>query len=71
MRPSIIFIDEIDSIIGGRNLTSADSKTVSVSERVLSALLNEMDGVQDSQGVLTIVSHVFVLIDRGQPIDLI
>ena len=40
--PSIVFIDEIDSIIGKR---SESSKQRGVQERLLSTLLNEMDGI--------------------------
>ncbi|XP_013407658.1 spermatogenesis-associated protein 5-like protein 1 [Lingula anatina] len=40
--PSILFLDEIDSIIGKRSESSTNR---SVQERVLSVLLNEMDGV--------------------------
>lgn len=40
--PAIVFLDEIDSILGSRSL----SKTgCNVQERVLSVLLNELDGV--------------------------
>ncbi|XP_071167202.1 LOW QUALITY PROTEIN: ATPase family gene 2 protein homolog B-like [Mytilus edulis] len=40
--PSIIFLDEIDSIVGKRSETSSNR---GVQERVLSSLLNEMDGI--------------------------
>ncbi|XP_069117804.1 ATPase family gene 2 protein homolog B-like [Argopecten irradians] len=40
--PSILFLDEIDSIIGKR---SDSSNQRSVHERVLSTLLNELDGI--------------------------
>ncbi|NXM77114.1 SPA5L protein, partial [Serilophus lunatus] len=40
--PAIIFLDEIDSILGSRSLSRAGH---GVSERVLSVLLNELDGV--------------------------
>lgn len=40
--PAIVFLDEIDSILGSRSI----SKTgCSVQERVLSVLLNELDGI--------------------------
>lgn len=39
--PSILFLDEIDSIIGKRS----DTSNHGVQGRVLSMLLNEMDGV--------------------------
>nr|XP_031361658.1 spermatogenesis-associated protein 5-like protein 1 [Lonchura striata domestica] len=40
--PAIIFLDEIDSILGSRSLCRTGH---GVSERVLSVLLNELDGV--------------------------
>nr|XP_045013662.1 spermatogenesis-associated protein 5-like protein 1 [Jaculus jaculus] len=45
--PAIVFLDEIDSILGSRSVSSAGCD---VQERVLSVLLNELDGV----GVKTI-----------------
>ncbi|XP_060709038.1 spermatogenesis-associated protein 5-like protein 1 isoform X2 [Hemiscyllium ocellatum] len=41
--PSILFLDEIDSIFGSRSFDGANGR--SVKERVLSVLLNEMDGI--------------------------
>ena len=41
--PSILFIDEIDSIVGSRS--AVGGKQAGVQERVLSTLLNQMDGV--------------------------
>ncbi|KAL8558315.1 hypothetical protein ACOMHN_059562 [Nucella lapillus] len=41
LAPSILFLDELDSMVGSRSRSSGSG----VSERVLSALLNEMDGV--------------------------
>lgn len=45
--PSVIFFDEIDSIVGKRSseFGVGASSGDSVQERVLSALLNEMDGI--------------------------
>ena len=39
--PSILFLDEIDSVVGKRS----DSGHRGVQERLLSTLLNEMDGI--------------------------
>ena len=39
--PSILFLDEIDSVVGKRS----ESSHRGVQERVLSTLLNEMDGI--------------------------
>jgi len=45
--PAILFIDEIDSVIGSRAVDSGSKGTGSeaVQQRVLSTLLNEMDGI--------------------------
>uniref|UniRef100_H9GMM7 AAA+ ATPase domain-containing protein n=1 Tax=Anolis carolinensis TaxID=28377 RepID=H9GMM7_ANOCA len=40
--PAIVFLDEIDAILGSRSVGKTDH---GVQERVLSVLLNEMDGV--------------------------
>ena len=40
--PSILFIDEIESLVGKR---SSGTKQKGTQERVLSTLLNEMDGI--------------------------
>ncbi|KAJ3280991.1 hypothetical protein HK104_000276 [Borealophlyctis nickersoniae] len=52
--PSILFIDEVDAIVGKRALGSNTSKGDSVQERVLSALLNEMDGIESAKGVVVV-----------------
>jgi len=45
--PTILFIDEIDSVIGSRAADSGLHGTggEAVQQRVLSTLLNEMDGI--------------------------
>eukprot|EP00917_Polyrhabdina_sp_WS-2016_P002446 GHVP01005221.1.p1 GENE.GHVP01005221.1~~GHVP01005221.1.p1 ORF type:complete len:467 (-),score=104.23 GHVP01005221.1:569-1969(-) len=48
--PSIIFIDEIDSIVGKRE----GEKENGVQERILSTLLNEMDGIENLNNVIVI-----------------
>ena len=53
--PSIIFLDEIDSLVGSRGqIASASSSQTSdsVSSRILSTLLTEMDGLELATGVL-------------------
>ncbi|XP_069882739.1 ATPase family gene 2 protein homolog B isoform X2 [Dipodomys merriami] len=40
--PAIVFLDEIDSILGSRSVSNSECD---VQERVLSVLLNELDGV--------------------------
>lgn len=52
--PSIIFFDEIDAVAVKRG-NSGDGGSVSVSDRVLSQLLAEMDGIQSLVNV-TIVA---------------
>ncbi|KAJ1645250.1 hypothetical protein LPJ64_003150 [Coemansia asiatica] len=50
--PAVLFFDEIESMVGRR---TAESTGDSVQERVLSTMLNEMDGVDGMQdGVLVI-----------------
>ena len=49
--PSIIFVDEIDTIVGKRaNEGGGEGFTDVVQERILSTFLNEMDGVEDLPG---------------------
>ncbi|KAH8557012.1 P-loop containing nucleoside triphosphate hydrolase protein [Umbelopsis sp. PMI_123] len=52
--PSVIFLDEIEAIVGKRNLGTGGSGSDAVQERVLSTLLNEMDGVELASSVLVI-----------------
>lgn len=67
--PSIIFFDEIDTIVGKRNFSaggSGDGGGDSVQERVLSTMLNEMDGVENAVGVLIVAATNRVdLIDKA------
>ncbi|CAG8756403.1 15719_t:CDS:2, partial [Acaulospora morrowiae] len=51
--PCIIFFDEIDSIASRRDWNDEEGN-VGVGERVLSTLLNEMDGIQELNDVLVI-----------------
>lgn len=51
--PCIVFIDEMDAIGTKRGFDTGDSSG-GVNERVLSTLLNEMDGVEGRQGVVVI-----------------
>ncbi|OIR58850.1 MAG: uncharacterized protein A8A55_0357 [Amphiamblys sp. WSBS2006] len=50
--PSIVFLDEIDSIVGKRG-AKEDS---GVRERILATLLNEMDGVVELQDVVVLAA---------------
>ncbi|KAJ3319614.1 hypothetical protein HDV06_006176 [Boothiomyces sp. JEL0866] len=51
--PSIIFLDEIDALVGKRGFASGKSGD-SVQERILSTLLNEMDGIELAKDVLVV-----------------
>ncbi|KAJ2613977.1 hypothetical protein H4S08_001941 [Coemansia sp. RSA 1365] len=51
--PAVIFFDEIEAMVGKRALGGA-ANADSVQERILSTLLNEMDGVESSDGVLVV-----------------
>lgn len=48
--PSVIFIDEIDAMVGKRG------KVTGVSERVLSTFLNEMDGITSLTDVIVVAA---------------
>ncbi|KAI9099483.1 P-loop containing nucleoside triphosphate hydrolase protein [Phlyctochytrium arcticum] len=53
--PSVVFFDEVDAIVGKRGLGSGGSgKGDTVQERLLSTLLNEMDGVESADNVLVV-----------------
>lgn len=51
-KPTIIFFDEIDGLAVGRSSGSEGSS--SVNDRVLSVLLNEMDGIRGLDGVVVV-----------------
>ncbi|KAF9102953.1 hypothetical protein BGX27_010801 [Mortierella sp. AM989] len=67
--PSIVFFDEIDTIVGKRNFSAGgggEGGGDSVQERVLSTMLNEMDGVENAAGVLIVAATNRVdLIDKA------
>jgi len=50
VRPCIIFFDEIETIVGKRSLSSGEGDS-GVGLRVLSTLLNELDGIEQSLGI--------------------
>jgi transitional endoplasmic reticulum ATPase len=52
--PSVIFLDEVEALVGSRS--SQESTGGGVSERVLSTLLNEMDGVESAGQVLVVAA---------------
>src|SRR3989442_13974314 len=49
--PSIVFFDELDSVVPRRGMGFGDS---GVSERVISQLLTEMDGIESLENVVVI-----------------
>ncbi|MFC3958464.1 CDC48 family AAA ATPase [Halovivax cerinus] len=51
--PTVIFFDEIDSIAGERGRTTGDS---GVSERMVSQLLTELDGLEELEDVVVIAT---------------
>lgn len=51
--PSVIFLDEVDALVGSR---SQEMSGNGVSERVLSTVLNEMDGVESAGQVLVVAA---------------
>ena len=53
-RPCIIFLDEIDALVGKRSLSGAADSQTAMEKRILSTLLNEMDGIQLATGVLVV-----------------
>eukprot|EP00501_MAST-03F_sp_TOSAG23-6_P001797 GSMAST32.ASY1.ANO1.1875.1 assembled CDS len=54
--PCILFFDEIDSLAMGRDLSGGGDKASGVAERMLATLLNEMDGVESSNGVVVLAA---------------
>ena len=51
--PAIIFFDELDAVATSRDVGGGGSGG-SVEARVLSTLLNEMDGIESADGLLVI-----------------
>lgn len=52
--PCVLFIDEIDAMVHNRDNASEDSGSSGIEGRIVSTLLNEMDGVLPTTGVLVI-----------------
>ncbi|KAI9599053.1 P-loop containing nucleoside triphosphate hydrolase protein [Syncephalis fuscata] len=50
--PAVIFLDEVDALVGKRDLGGGSSDAVR--DRLLAALLNEMDGVETADAVLVV-----------------
>jgi transitional endoplasmic reticulum ATPase len=51
--PTILFFDEIDSLVPKRGETSTDAH---VTERVISQFLTEMDGIEELKGVIVLAA---------------
>ena len=51
--PTILFLDEIDSLVPKRGSSSTDSH---VTERVISQFLTEMDGIEELKGVMVLAA---------------
>ena len=51
--PTILFFDEIDSVVPRRGSSSTDAH---VTERVISQFLTEMDGIEELKGVLVLAA---------------
>ena len=51
--PTILFFDEIDSIVPSRGSSSTDAH---VTERVISQFLTEMDGIEELKGVIVLAA---------------
>lgn len=60
--PAIIFLDETETMAGKRDMGhgSNGGGGDSVQERVLSTLLNEMDGVETAASVLVVVIYIII-----------
>jgi transitional endoplasmic reticulum ATPase len=59
--PTILFFDEIDSLVPKRSETSTDAH---VTERVISQFLTEMDGIEELKGVVVLAAtNRFDLVD--------
>ena len=57
MVPSILFFDEIDAIVGKRGIGEDSNGTENtVQQRILSTLLNEMDGIENCEGCLIVAA---------------
>eukprot|EP00051_Salpingoeca_urceolata_P016906 m.227460 g.227460 ORF g.227460 m.227460 type:complete len:794 (-) comp18815_c0_seq2:96-2477(-) len=52
--PAVLFLDEVDALVGRRQSGSEGGNKAQ--ERVLSTLLNEMDGIEGTSGVLVVAA---------------
>ncbi|KAL0479904.1 SPATA5 [Acrasis kona] len=60
LNPSILFLDELDAIVGKRDMTvgglNQASSSGGVESRILSTLLNEMDGIESTKDLLVVAA---------------
>jgi SpoVK/Ycf46/Vps4 family AAA+-type ATPase len=54
--PSIIFIDEIDAVVGRRPSGSGAARELDMSSRLLSSFLTEMDGMELATGITVLAT---------------
>jgi len=54
-QPSVVFLDELDALVGNRRGHGGASSSDGVQARVLSTLLNEMDGCEACDAVVVVV----------------
>ena len=56
LQPCVLFLDEIDAIVGRRSLEggSDGAEAGGVQQRVLSTVLNELDGIDSGEGVVLV-----------------
>jgi SpoVK/Ycf46/Vps4 family AAA+-type ATPase len=52
--PCVVFFDEIDAVAQARDGPDGDADSTGSSARLLTQLLNEMDGIQGNAGVLVV-----------------
>ncbi|RKP09240.1 P-loop containing nucleoside triphosphate hydrolase protein [Thamnocephalis sphaerospora] len=52
--PAVVFLDEVDALVGKRDLGNGGGSSDPVRDRVLTTLLNEMDGVEAADSVLVV-----------------
>lgn len=62
--PSILFLDELEAIVGSRGLDGSGGSQDVSRDRVLSTLLNELDGIEAAKGILVIV-RLILLREQG------
>lgn len=54
--PCILFLDELDAMVGGRNASGSTNQGRTAQIGVIATLLQEMDGISSSQGVVVVAA---------------